>query len=513
MRNVVPCLRAKLLARAALIAFAASGVAACSSDSSRFGESPFSNPFASASSSEPTYRAPAEPRYTGTVRAAPTSRIERAPLGAPSPAQSAPMRGFGGQQSANQPRSGSYEPQSTGSIPSVSRTAIARPAPSVSAASSNWSAEGGSTVTLAQGESVHTLSQRYGVPASAIMQANGLSSANAVGPGSRVVIPVYSSGGSRMGAAAPVIEAPRVAAAPQAVEAPRMAAAQAPARGGVHTVAPGETLSSVARQYNVSRTALAEANNIPSETMVRSGQKLSVPGAGQQMAAVKPVAPVAPPAAVNGREPKMQFVQGAQPKGAAPVAAPVAPVAPPAVRTAQAAPALKPSVPGADPQARAFAGAPSKPSAAPEPSEQVKTASIKVDATPEAAPSGPSFRWPVRGRVISGYGSKASGATNDGINLAVPEGTDVKASDDGVVAYAGSELKGFGNLVLIRHSNGWVTAYAHNSALEVKRGETIRRGQIIAKSGSTGNVTSPQLHFEVRKGAQAVDPMQHLAGI
>lgn len=504
MRNVVPCLRAKLLARAALIAFAASGVAACSSDSGRFGESPFSNPFASASSSEPSYRAQPEPRYTGTVRAAPTSRIERAPLGAPSPAQSAPMRGFGGQQSYNQPRSGSYEPQSTGSIPSVSRTAIARPAPSVSSASSNWSAEGGSTVTLAQGESVHTLSQRYGVPASAIMQANGLSSANAVGPGSRVVIPVYSSGGSRMGAAAPAVEAPaRVAAAP--VQAPVQAPVRtASARTSVHTVAPGETLSSLSRQYGVSRTALADANGIAPDTMVRIGQKISVPGGGSQMAA----APVAAPA--NGREPKMQFVQGAQPKGMAPAAAPVAPAEP--VRTAQA-PALKPSVPGADPQARAFAGAPTKPSAAPEPSEQVKTASLKVDPTPDAAPSGPSFRWPVRGRVISGYGSKASGATNDGINLAVPEGTDVKASDDGVVAYAGNELKGFGNLVLIRHSNGWVTAYAHNSALEVKRGETIRRGQIIAKSGSTGNVTSPQLHFEVRKGAQAVDPMQHLAGI
>jgi murein DD-endopeptidase MepM/ murein hydrolase activator NlpD len=118
----------------------------------------------------------------------------------------------------------------------------------------------------------------------------------------------------------------------------------------------------------------------------------------------------------------------------------------------------------------------------------------------------------VRGRVISAYGSKASGSSNDGVNIAVPEGTEVKASDDGVVAYAGSELKGFGNLVLIRHSNGWVTAYAHNSALEVKRGDTVRRGQIIAKSGATGNVNSPQLHFEVRKGATAVDPLEHLPG-
>ena len=94
----------------------------------------------------------------------------------------------------------------------------------------------------------------------------------------------------------------------------------------------------------------------------------------------------------------------------------------------------------------------------------------------------------------------------------MPEGTPVKAADDGTVAYAGNELKGYGNLVLIRHSNGYVTAYAHASELMVKRGDSVKRGQTIAKSGQTGNVSSPQLHFEVRKGATPVDPMQHLAG-
>jgi murein DD-endopeptidase MepM/ murein hydrolase activator NlpD len=121
------------------------------------------------------------------------------------------------------------------------------------------------------------------------------------------------------------------------------------------------------------------------------------------------------------------------------------------------------------------------------------------------------FRWPARGRVIAGFGPKPTGQQNDGINLAVPEGTPIKASEDGVVAYAGNELKGYGNLVLVRHSNGYVTAYAHASELNVKRGETVKRGQVIGKSGQTGNVTSPQLHFEIRKGATPVDPMQHLA--
>ena len=106
----------------------------------------------------------------------------------------------------------------------------------------------------------------------------------------------------------------------------------------------------------------------------------------------------------------------------------------------------------------------------------------------------------------------ANGQRNDGINLALPEGTPVHAAEDGVVAYAGSELKGYGNLVLVRHSNGFVTAYAHASEILVKRGDQVRRGQVIAKSGQTGNVTSPQLHFEIRKGSAPVDPTQYLPG-
>ncbi|RAI39602.1 hypothetical protein CH341_25485 [Rhodoplanes roseus] len=117
----------------------------------------------------------------------------------------------------------------------------------------------------------------------------------------------------------------------------------------------------------------------------------------------------------------------------------------------------------------------------------------------------------MKGRVITTFG-KANGQQNDGINLAVPEGTAVRAAEDGVVAYAGSELKGYGNLVLVRHANGFVTAYAHNSELMVKRNDQVRRGQVIAKSGQSGTVSSPQLHFEIRKGSAPVDPMQHLPG-
>ena len=111
--------------------------------------------------------------------------------------------------------------------------------------------------------------------------------------------------------------------------------------------------------------------------------------------------------------------------------------------------------------------------------------------------------------MIQGYGSGG----NDGINIAVPEGTQVKAAESGTVVYAGSELKGYGNLVLIRHPNGFVSAYANNGSLEVKRGQSVRRGQTIALSGQSGDVSSPQLHFELRKGAKPVDPSKYLAGL
>ncbi len=128
------------------------------------------------------------------------------------------------------------------------------------------------------------------------------------------------------------------------------------------------------------------------------------------------------------------------------------------------------------------------------------------------AVSGDGFIWPVKGKVLSGFGSKAKGLRNDGINIAADLGAPVMASENGIVAYAGNELRGFGNLLLIKHSNGWVTAYAHNDRLLVKRGDAVRKGQQIATVGATGNVRNPQLHFELRRGRIAEDPEKHLQG-
>ena len=135
-----------------------------------------------------------------------------------------------------------------------------------------------------------------------------------------------------------------------------------------------------------------------------------------------------------------------------------------------------------------------------------------VDRLPAPDPmSGNSFRWPVKGRVVAEFGARPDGGHNDGIDVAVPQGTSVKAAENGVVAYAGNELKGYGNLVLIRHANNWVSAYANNAELLVKRGDKVRRGQIIAKAGATGAVSQPQVHFELRKGSRPVDPTKYMS--
>jgi murein DD-endopeptidase MepM/ murein hydrolase activator NlpD len=122
-----------------------------------------------------------------------------------------------------------------------------------------------------------------------------------------------------------------------------------------------------------------------------------------------------------------------------------------------------------------------------------------------------AFLWPVRGHVLENYGAGRDGSHNDGINIAAARGAPVQAADAGAVAYAGNELRGYGNLILIKHPNGWISAYAHCDLILVKSGQKVARGQVIARVGSTGNVSEPQLHFELRRGKHPVDPRDYLA--
>lgn len=294
--------------------------------------------------------------------------------------------------------------------------------------------------------------------------------------------------------------------------------------GATHVVVGGETLTSIARSYNTTPAQLASVNGLSHDATLRIGQTLIVPpGASGNLAQIRPAPTPAKPSVVAA--PVAAPVPATQPVPAAQAAAPALQTAPTLASTLQPAkPATKPGTVAATPAAPApAAAAPTSIAAATAPaatpaktaaSANVKTAAAEeAEDAPRAPGSGPQFRAPVRGRVISGFGPKPGGARNDGVNFAVPEGTAVRAAEDGTVAYAGNELKGYGNLVLIKHADGYVTAYAHNSELMVKKGDTIRRGQIVAKAGQTGGVSTPQLHFEIRKGSQPVDPSQYVAGL
>lgn len=319
-----------------------------------------------------------------------------------------------------------------------------------------WTWEGGTPIVVEPGETLETIARRHHVPVSAIMQANNIPPHGAVRPGQHIVIPRQRS--------APAAYLPptrRVATVPSAAPIGPARTALAP-NSSVHVVAPGETLNSIARHYGKSVMVLAKTNNLAPDTMVRVGQRIVIPDVRSKprTEARTEMRTPAPPA-----QPARREVAREESPHSAWKATPVEP--PPAEKNV------------------------------------VKNA--------EPVGSLPSFRWPVHGRIIARFGQSTNGQ-NDGIDVAVPRGTPVKAAEDGVVAYAGNELKGYGNLVLIRHSNGYVTAYAHASELLVKRGETVKRGQVIAKAGETGNVKAPELHFEIRKGATPVDPTQFLNG-
>ncbi|MCO5145795.1 MAG: peptidoglycan DD-metalloendopeptidase family protein [Aquamicrobium sp.] len=378
---------------------------------------------------------------------------------------------------------------------------LAQPAPASTAQQPNavvttdgeggWMRAGGTQITVKPGETVYNLSRRFGVPTDAILKANGLSSANALAAGQQIVIPTYvhsarapvsapdanpnvadarSSTGTRYDVPAGRTPTPsqapgeRVAVLPQQ-PAPKSSATAEPAApnpatpasaGGTYTVVAGDTLHGIARKTGASTEAIKQANGL-SSGLIRIGQKLTIPAGG----------------------------------GAAPV------------QTVAAAPKTD----------QTTTAAVNRPSNVYTPPKQAETAIQKAAADASApAPNASGIskmRWPVRGRVISGFGS-GSGKANDGIDIAVPAGTPVKAAENGVVIYAGDGLKEFGNTVLVRHENGLVTVYGHASELKVQRGQKVRRGEDIALAGMSGSADTPKLHFEVRKDSSPVDPKSYL---
>lgn len=499
-------------ARSVAVLVLAGLVAGCSSDVARFDDGFYTG----AVPRQPTPRmAMAQPAqaYPGNLDQTATGSIARAPtgvygnnpgagtqyggnVGSPvtrtAPVERsmlAPPAGAPAPQPAYQPAPVAQAPAPMPAAPAAAtQQASSRPA-----GKPGWQ-NTGNMVTLRQGETIDALSNRYGVPAKAILAANGLPAGSKGEAGQQISIPTYSYGQSPSATQTAAAPAQTLGTPPGPLRVPTAApAAGRPAAGGGSiVVASGDSLNGIARRTGVSAADLRAANGITGDN-IRIGQTLTLPSGAK--------APTTRTAAVDTTTTgslAAKPIAAAQPK---PYEAPRAPSATPAAAEPAKVAAVAAAPAAADPAPVV--------AAAPKSSVSAATANDVATAAPEA--SGISqFRWPVQGRVVKRFGEKAGSRRNDGVDIAVPAGTPVKAAENGVVIYAGDGLKEFGNTVLVKHDNGLVTVYGHADQLKVKRGATVRRGQEIATAGTSGDTDAPKVHFEVRKDSAPVDPMTFL---
>ncbi len=348
-----------------------------------------------------------------------------------------------------------------------------------------------------RGDTVFGISRRYGLPLRAVMDANGLQPPYTLVPGQRLVLPVMR----------------------------------------VHVVQGGETLTKISKAHGVSVGDLSRLNDLKPPFTLAQGQRLTLPPeagyvtvaeghalredqrAGLVVSGEDKVFP-APRVSVAGED--LAPLQPASPP----------PAAAPSYAQAQPAPAAQPLRVAAQPARQPFQPTPPPGStrqvasiAAPKAAPQPTTTAVRPVAAPAQpaakkslsvvpkppALTGSRFSWPVDGQILSSYGAKDDGRHNDGINIAARKGTPIRAAQSGVVAYVGNELRGFGNLLLISHDGGWITAYAHADSFAVQPGDVVKRGQVIGKVGKSGSVDTPQLHFELRKGKRAVNPRSYFS--
>ena len=415
----------------------------------------------------------AKPAYRkAPITATRTQATQLAADGEIRPINRAPVRSAQLQPAALPP---DVDPMVTASTAPAAAREPAAPKP---AGKAGWTGTGGTTIIAREGETLYNISKRYGVPVHELMRVNAIDDADHVRVGQRIVIPTYVYS-KRAPVSAPdnhpKTRASRAStglhgenrSANVAVPTPnpslrarveQVVTAAPRAQTPQYTVRPGDTLSAVAVRHNVPMSQLMAANKLENFD-IRAGQTLTIPPARPRRVAARTL-----PAGVD---PVVTGSTGG---------------------SDNARPAKQPQSGKADDEVAAV---------------------DRATQTPSATGIG-RFRWPVTGRVISGFGQARGGGPNDGIDISVPEGTAVKAAENGLVIYSGDELEGFGNLVLIRHEDGWVSAYAHNKQLEVARGDKVRRGQIIARSGRTGDAELPMVHFELRKDSNPVDPQQFL---
>jgi murein DD-endopeptidase MepM/ murein hydrolase activator NlpD len=403
---------------------------------------------------------------------------------------------------------GSVSQRNATTAPAVNR----QPVRSIENTKAGWTAAGGTRVTVRQGENLYNLARRYGVPVKEIMRVNNIKQASSVQAGQRILIPTYTysrkssisapdsdprtrAARSSMGYEGEATSAavtvptlrpyyvaqvqnrsqktsrPSTKPAGQSKKSTRRMATRSTS-ANTHIVASGDTLGGIAVRYGTTRDAIRQANGMSSD-VVRLGRKLIIPAGGSSSGT----------RIASNKAPAVDRIITGGPASSAR-------------------------------NNRRITSKGSKPAAYTPPKRSAEIARRATEKGPTPDQTGVSkFRWPAHGRVVAAFGSRVNGSANDGIDISVPVGTPVKAAENGTVIYAGSELEEFGKLILLRHSGGWVSAYAYSSRNLVKRGDKIRRGQTIARSGRSGTANIPKLHFELRKDSNPVNPLRHLKRI
>ena len=311
----------------------------------------------------------------------------------------------------------------------------------------------GGFVEVVEGDTVYKLSQRLKVPMRALITANNLSPPYILPKGTKLVIPKRLT----------------------------------------YKVQKGDTLYAIAKAHSVNFQHLAKFNNLKNASYIKAGQVLYLPdnivlpSATPKKATVKPAT----------SKPALKPTQGATKKATQGATA---------SQGASKKPAEKPTE-------KATEKATKKPTNKPRVATKPRTPTKKPRTRTTASKGFKGFQWPLRGKILSNYGSKGGGLYNDGINIGAKRGSKVTSIQAGEVVYAGNELRGYGNLVLVKHQGGWVSAYAHNQAIKVRQGVKVNKGDTIALAGNSGSVKTPQLHFELRLNGKSVNPRKYLPKI
>ena len=398
------------------------------------------------------YGAPYEPVILTPVGSTVATQQQSAPVAAPAyrglPPAPVYLTGERANNTASSPyRAATEQPSSYGAV-------------------DNGAAE--SFITVEPGDTVFAIARKTGFQPRDIIAANNLYAPYnlTIGQVLRLPVPVSVNAAPSNGYADPYAVPSTVTTPfdPAPTPASQPTFREVSARDVLYTVQAGDTLYSIARRHNIGVQAITNANRLNSPFTLGVGQQLLLP---------------AVPVTGVSAAPRQQLA---------------------AAPTYRAAPVTKPA-----PQPRV---------AAPAQQNATSIEGLTRQASypkPQTGTIANSFDWPVKGAILSTFGTGGVGRRNDGINIAATFGAPVRAAADGEVVYRGSELDGYGNLLLIKHDGGFVTAYAHNDAMVVRKGQKVSKGQIIAKVGKTGAVNEPQLHFEIRQNLKSLDPMQFLA--